>query len=173
MAENSTKKGATSPTGSRKSSPMGLGVLVLVVILTFMFLPTFIFLTVSLMPTLVALVVDRTPQRYGAITVGGLNFSGCFPWLIDLWLHDHTVTYVLTLLTNVWALFVIFGCASLGWILSSTAPSLASNIMAVTSTQKIAALQERQRILLDEWGPEVIRADTGQDILKSEIPEGD
>ena len=123
------------------------------------------------MPTLVALVVDRTSQLYGAITVGGLNISGCFPWLIDLWLNDHTVTDVLTLLTNVGTLFVIFGCASLGWILSSTAPSLASNILAVTSTQKIVALQERQKALLDEWGPGIIRADTGQDILKSDTPQ--
>ena len=156
---------------AQKSASMGIGALVVIVILIFMFIPTFIFLTVSLMPTLVAMVVDRTSQRYGAITVGGLNFSGCFPWLMDLWLYDHTVSYVLTILTNVWALFVIFGCAGLGWTLSSMAPSLASNIMAVTATQKIAALQERQKELLEEWGSGIVSADTGQDILKADTPQ--
>lgn len=150
---------------SRKKSGGNIITLFLVIPLIFMFMPTFIFLTVVMMPSLVAFVVDRSKQRYGAITVGGMNFSGCFPWLMDLWMHDHSVPHVLDLLTDVWALIVIFSSAGLGWILSSTAPFLASTIMSVTSTHKIAALQARQKQLLEEWGPEVARADTGEDIL--------
>lgn len=159
--------GKPAPAGKGKPSVMrNIGILIAVVPLIFVFMPTVIFLAIAMLPTMVALVVDRSPRRYGGITVGALNFSGALPYMLDLWVGEHSVPHALTLLGDVFTLMVIFGASAFGWMLFIVTPFLVSGAMTFSSTSRTSTLKARQQELLAEWGPEVAKADDGADMVK-------
>jgi hypothetical protein len=142
-----------------------IGLLIIFVPLLFIFLPTVLFLAIAMLPTFVAVVIDKGPKRYGGMTVGGLNFAGAAPYLLDLWTMDHSVPHALTLLSDIFALILIFGSSAFGWMLFAGTPSVVAAVAAMTSSRRLATLKSRQKELLEEWGPEVRgEPDDGVDI---------
>lgn len=148
-----SKKGTKASGGSIGRN---IGLLVIAVPLLFVFLPTVIFLAIALLPTLVAVVIDKGPKRFGGMTVGGLNFAGAAPYLLNLWLGDNSVPGALTILSDVFALIMIFGAAAFGWMLYTATPSVVAAVLAMTSTRRLAGLKAKQAQLKDEWGSEVV-----------------
>lgn len=152
--------------GKKPSLIRNIGLLVAVVPLIFVFMPTVIFMGIALIPTLVALMVDKSARRYCGITVGALNFSGALPYLLDLWLKDHSVPHALTLLANVFNLMVILGASAFGWMLYVVTPLLVSGAMSFSSSNRTSNLKTKQQDLLAQWGPDVAKADDGADMMK-------
>lgn len=148
-------KSKAAPPGSIKRN---IGLLALGVPLLFLFLPTVVFLGIALLPTFVALVVDRSVKRYGGMTVGGLNFAGAVPYLLNLWTGDHSVPEVLNILSDVFALMTIFGSAAVGWMIFAATPAVVTTVLTLTSSRRLAALRSRQKELIEEWGTEVTKS---------------
>lgn len=157
MARKRSPQLTSRGSGPRRGSNMGTNItLVLVAIpLIFIFMPTVLFLAFAMLPTFVAMIVDKGVKRYGGITVGGLNFAGASPFLMELWMGGHTIQHALTILSDVFALMLIFGTAAFGWLLYSATPTIVTAIMSMTSTRRVTALRAKQRELIQEWGPEV------------------
>lgn len=154
------KKPAAKAAPPRKRTSNGgimrnIGFILIVAPMLFLFMPTVLFLAFALLPTFVALVVDRNPKRYAAITVGGLNFSGAFPHLLTLWMGEHSVAAALTLLSDVLVLMMIFGAAGLGWVLALSMPTMVMTALSMTSTRRLTTLKAKQKQLITAWGPEV------------------
>ena len=118
-------------------------------------LPTMILVFFGLLPTLVAFIVDRSKGKAATFCVGGMNFCGLLPWLLELWTKSHTISAAMGILTNVFALLVIFGSAAIGWAFFMTIPQIVVSILTVTSQHKVANLREEQKSMIEEWGPEV------------------
>ena len=131
----------------------------LVAPLVVIFMPTVLLLAIALLPTFVAVVVDKGPKRYGGITVGGLNFSGTVPYIFDLWSRDHSVEHALRILSDVVALMMIFGSAAVGWLLYMTAPVVVVGFLSATATRRLAQMKDKQKQLIEDWGPEVAQAE--------------
>ncbi|MFA7429506.1 MAG: hypothetical protein WCZ23_05075 [Rhodospirillaceae bacterium] len=153
------KKATLTPARKPSSAPSNMSLNILIVIaglvMVAFFMPTLLLLAFAMLPSFVALVVDRGPQRYGGVTVGGLNFAGVMPYLMDLWGGANDVPHALTILSDVFTLVVIFGAAAFGWLLYSATPGVMAAFIGLTSTRRISALRSRQQELLREWGPEV------------------
>ena len=73
--------------------------LIIFVMLLLVALPTVLFLSFSMLPAVVALIVDRTDEKSATFCVGGLNLCGVFPYLLSLWLQDNSLDQSLRLLT--------------------------------------------------------------------------
>lgn len=146
---------------SRGPSNMSMNILIVVagLVMVAFFMPTLLLLAFAMLPTFVAIVIDRGPKRYGGVTVGGLNFAGVAPYLMDLWSGANDVPHALSILSDVFALVVIFGAASFGWLLYTATPGVVGAFIGMTSTRRIAALRTRQQELLRDWGPEVAKQD--------------
>jgi len=123
----------------------------------FLFLPTVLLLTVVMLPTAVALVVDRSASRSGWLCVGGLNFAAAAPFLFDLWFDDHSLEHATAIISDVFVIMMVYGAAALGWLLYMTTPQIIGTFMQMTSTRRIANLKAQQKRLLEEWGSEVTR----------------
>lgn len=137
-------------------------------IMTFLFLilpaalvvlPTTMIMGIGLIPTLVALVVDRDPEKSAAITVGGLNFCGCMPFLIDLWKTSHTTTNALHMISDPFTWLIMYGSAAAGWFLYFTIPPLVANAEIARSEKRIEVLKKKRVELIQEWGSEVSQDD--------------
>lgn len=153
-------------------SNMSLNILIVLagLVMVAFFMPTLLLLAFAMLPTFVAMVVDRGPKRYGGATVGGLNFAGVVPYLMDLWSGANDVPHALTIISDVFTLVVIFGAAAFGWLLYSATPGVVGAFIGMTSTRRIAALRSRQQELLRDWGPEVAQQD-GEPNLRDDDTE--
>ena len=66
-----------------------------------MIIPTVIVLSVALIPTFVACIMERRNGIYGGVTVGALNMAGTAPYLVDLWFTGHTVAGATEIISSV------------------------------------------------------------------------
>ena len=55
----------------------------------------------GMLPTLVAYIVDRSPRNYSMYCIGGMNLSGVFPYLLDLWTGNDDFNAAIEILTDV------------------------------------------------------------------------
>ncbi|MBO6519976.1 MAG: acyl-CoA synthetase [Rhodospirillales bacterium] len=141
----------------------GLLILMLLLIVA---LPTVMLVGFGMMPGLVAMIIDRTEERSATFCVGGLNFCGVFPYLMELWFGDHDLGQAMALLTDVFVLAVMYGGACMGWMLYLSLPPVIASFIQVMSERRLQQLRKTQRDILQEWGDEVITdADLGGDGL--------
>lgn len=117
--------------------------------------PTVIVLSVALVPTGVAFLLERRKGYYGGLTVGAMNLAGAAPFLADLWFGGHTLEGAVGIITNVFAWMSFYGSALFGWAIYSTTPSVVSTFMAMTAGRRITALRDQQKDLVQKWGPDV------------------
>jgi hypothetical protein len=120
-----------------------------------MMIPTVVVISVALVPTAVALILERKKGWYGGVTVGAMNLAGTLPYLTDLWFKGHTVDAAIGIITSVLAWFVFYGCAAIGWAIYAVTPNLVSSFMAMTAGRQITSLRAKQRDLVQTWGPDV------------------
>ncbi|KAA5607641.1 hypothetical protein F1188_02475 [Roseospira marina] len=137
-----------------------VGVVLMLAVGLFLFLPTVLVLVVAMLPTGAALVVDRSASRSGWLCVGGLNFAALAPSLFELWFENNTLEFATGIISNVFTLMLIYGAAAVGWIIYMTMPQVIASVMDMTSSHRIERLKAHQQDLAEEWGPEVAREDT-------------
>lgn len=139
----------------------GLTILSLLIIVA---LPTVMFLGFGMLPALVAGLVDRTEEKSATFCVGGLNFCGVFPYLLDLWFGDHSVGQATEMLTDVFILAVMYGGAGMGWMLYLSLPPVIASFIQVMSERRLEQLRKTQKSIIQEWGDEIITdADLGNE----------
>ena len=138
----------------KKKSPFLLYAIIAVSIGAMM-IPTVVVLSVALVPTAVAFIMERKKGWYGGITVGAMNMAGTLPYLTDLWFKGHTVDAAIGIITSVMAWFVFYGCAAVGWAIYAITPNVVSSFMAMTAGRQITSLRTKQRDLVQTWGPDV------------------
>lgn len=120
-------------------------------------LPTALVLVIGCLPTLVAVIVDRSPRHYLVRCVGFLNCAGVAPYLVKIWMH-HTVLAAMQMLINPYVWLVMYGAAAIGWMIYLSAPSIAWLQVELMGARRITALQTRQHQLVRDWGEEVAQA---------------
>lgn len=105
----------------------------------------------GMLPSLAALLVDRSQGRVTTLAVTGMNFAGVFPFLLRAWMSgtSHTIPI------SVRGAVIMYLSAACGWIVATALPSLVEKTQKTAADYRIKTLRERQRRLLEEWGPEV------------------
>ena len=127
-------------------------------VLTFMLViaaPTMIVLFFGMLPTMVAFIIDRGPQKSATFCVGGINFIGVFPFILDLWTNVNSVSAAFILVKDPFILLAWYASAAFGWLLYLGMPSIIGSFVVVLQQRKVAQLRGEQKELIEEWGPEV------------------
>jgi|TARA_R110002072_G_scaffold22507_13_gene78997 hypothetical protein len=130
-------------------------ILLFSVLLLPVLLPTIMILFVSMLPTLVAYVVDRHRDKYLASTVGFINFCGTVPAIAQLWLTGHNLTNAQKILGDVYLWFVAYGAAGFGWLIYLMMPALVGSYYAVYSRSRLTTLAKQKEELLEFWGEDL------------------
>ena len=118
-------------------------------------LPTVILIGIGMLPSLVAGVIDRSDGKYATFCVCGINFSGLFPFLMDVWFVNHSTDMAIRILTDVFNLVIIFGSAALGWLLFVAVPPVITTFLSVMSQHRMTILKTTQSDIIEEWGEKV------------------
>lgn len=141
--------------GKAKPGTMPIWFAVLGVLVMVISLPTVVLVFFGMLPTIVAFLTDKTAEKYATFCVGGMNFSGLFPYIMELWIIDHSLGAARDLLTNVFNLGIIYSAAAFGWLIFAGIPPVVGAFLTVMSQRRVAHLRTEQRQLIDEWGEEV------------------
>ena len=120
--------------------------------------PTVMLLFFGLLPSVVAGVIDRVEGKYATYCVFGMNFSGVFPFLTDIWFGEHSIDSAVEILTNPLDLMIIYGAAAFGWMLYVAVPPVITTFLSVMSQRRVTALRENQGKIIEEWGEAVATA---------------
>lgn len=139
----------------RKKKGGLLTLILLIIPAALIVLPTTILFGVGMIPTIVAYIVDRDPEKSAPITVGGLNFCGCMPFAIDLWRHQHTISAAGKVFADPLAWLVMYGAAAVGWGLYYGIPPLVAGVEVSRSESRLDVLKQKKVALVQEWGPDV------------------
>lgn len=140
---------------SKKKRGSMITFLLLIMPAALVVLPTTILFGIGMIPTVVAYLVDRDPEKPAPITVGGLNFCGCMPFAIDLWKHHHTIPAAMKVFGDPLAWLIMYGAAAIGWAFYYGIPPLVAGNEISRSEKRIESLRMRKSQLVQEWGPEV------------------
>lgn len=153
------KGGGKAPPAQKKSgAPMTMvGIAAALVGLVVVALPTVVLLFFGMLPTVVAYLIDRTPQKYATFCVGGMNFCGVFPYVLDLWNGIHSMSNAFHILTDVFALLLMYGTAAFGWALFASIPPVVVSVLTVIAQRRVSTLRTNQRRIIEEWGEDVAK----------------
>jgi len=148
-------KPSSSENPPRKTNWTALWLFVLIVGLIWISLPTVLMIIVGMPPTVVAWIIDRSYQKSATYCVAGMNFCGLFPYLMDLWMGVHSLKAASVIVTDVFALLVIYGAAAFGWMIYITVPPVVATFLTVMAQRRVAQLRTLQRHIIEEWGESV------------------
>ncbi len=156
MAREAERAEPTKPSGGRGGSGRLIvtGVLMLPVIAVLM--PSCIVLAIDMAPTAVAYVVDRTREKYLAITVGLLNVCGALPAEVALWQRGQTYAAAMDIASDALYWLMAYGAAAVGWAIYLVLPPMLGHYYGITSQARLQSHQRKQQALIDAWGDEVV-----------------
>lgn len=175
----SAAKGAASRKGGqqeRRRSGWKLLLILVVLGLGLAVLPTMLVVAVGMLPTLVAYIVDGRREKYAAFSVGCMNFCGVLPFMLQLWLRDHTFAHAWKIVGDPIVWMIMYGAAACGWLIYYAAPHVVAVYLRFQLERRIQKLRGYQKELVDEWGDSITRGvtpavDTGGDGSVAPTPE--
>jgi len=127
----------------------------LLLALCVLFLPTAIILILGMLPTVVAGMTDRDPNRYAALTVGPMNLCGVLPHILELWQGGHSLEVALNQISSPFVWGFMLGAAGVGWFIYYAVPPMVAGVIQLRAEGRLNAVTKDQKKLVEEWGPEV------------------
>jgi len=113
---------------------------------------TVIVFSLGALPTIVAWLIDRSKEKFATFCVGGMNFCGVFPYLLKLWFDDHSVSAAMNIVSDVFALAVMYAAAGFGWALFISIPPVVAAFLNVIAERRVIYLRSVQKGITSEWG---------------------
>lgn len=114
-----------------------------------------VLIVVSMLPAVVAHVVDRRPRRWASRTVMFFNIAGLLPHLFDIMMSHDPNAMASHLLSDPYIWLVIYGFAGFGWLFVYIVPQIVFLFLVVRSDHSIRKLEAKRQELVDEWGDKV------------------
>ncbi len=160
-AKNSNKpKNKTVAKKGAKSGgiawPVRIAVFLILVCAAVFAASTLIFF-VCMMPTFVAMVIDKQPQKTLWLTVGSMNLAGTVPAWFRLWEAGGTMADSLGMLSNPGALLIAYGAAGAGWMIHMNVTPVVAAMAIKRGENRLRDIEKRQRELIRKWGDGVAR----------------
>jgi len=87
--------------------------------------------------------------------VGAMNLAGLAPGVLRLWEAGMTFASLRQVASSPWTWLAVYGAAGLGWLLFSSAPTVARVLLDVKVDETQRRLEARAKALVEEWGDEV------------------
>ncbi len=134
---------------------MTLMIWVVAPLLSLMFLETLILFSAGMIPTFVAYVIDPSKNKQITKTVGYANITGVFIVALDMWTYNNSINKALDLLSDPANWLIMFGTASVGWILYFIMRPLVGTYLSVTFDVRRKKFKDTEERLIKEWGDEV------------------
>lgn len=130
--------------------------LVFVLFLCVLFSSTAVLLFFGMLPTIVAYFVDRSKEKLKPLTVGAMNFAGCFPFVMELWtVSDHSIEAAMELVREPKTIIIIYMAAVIGYLIDWAMSGLVAKIVQQKARIRLKEIKSLQESLIERWGEKV------------------
>ena len=138
----------------QKLSMQGRLLLIVFILTAMVFYKVSIVLLIGMLPTLAVRLVDRTPDRTKVLTVGFMNFAGCFPFCFQLFENKIDAASMMSVLANPINIIIMFAAAGLGYIIEWGVVGFVASLMVQKGRQRLIDIKRTQEAIVRKWGPE-------------------
>jgi small-conductance mechanosensitive channel len=114
-----------------------------------------VMIVVSILPAVVASIVDRRPRKYASKTVTCFNLSGVLPVIFDIFMSADPDATAQVQLADPYVWMMVYGFAGFGWLVVYVIPQMVFLFLVVRSDHTIARLEQKRKALVEEWGDRV------------------
>lgn len=139
---------------SKKMGVQGRVLLIVFVLTALVFYKVSILLLVGMLPTIAVRLIDKTPDRTKVLTVGFMNFAGCFPFCYSLFTKKNEVVSVVPILADPMNIVIMYAAAGLGYIIEWGIVGFVASIMVQRGRQRLVDIKKTQEAIVKKWGPE-------------------
>lgn len=115
----------------------------------------FAFFALGMLPSVMALIVDRGKGRFASQTIVACNFIGIMPFLFDIGMNYERSVASKEAMSEPFTWLVIYGFAIIGVMLIFVLPNITAIIFTLKAEYKLGTLKSQQEALIEEWGEEV------------------
>lgn len=120
------------------------------------FKSTAVMLLIGMIPTLVAIIVDKSKEKLKPLTVGAMNLAGCFPFVLELWVSgDNDISSAMSKVLEPRTFVTIYLAASIGYLIDWAMTGIVAQIMYQKGQARLKEIDELMDSLVERWGPEV------------------
>ena len=111
----------------------------------------------GMLPSLIAITVDKDPQRYLSQMVLIYNSLGISLPVIKIIRNSASNIFVIDIVMDpLMTWLIIYSSAALGWIIYWVFPEIAYVVNSTKNNFKIKILNQEAKLLTDEWGNEIL-----------------
>lgn len=119
------------------------------------FLPVTALLFVGMLPTVVARLTDKTKERTKVMTVGFMNFAGCYPFVYQLIESGLKLQNVMAILSDPMTVVLIYSAALLGYGVEWLVTNMVAGLMVQKGRNRLENITKIQENMSKQWGREV------------------
>lgn len=129
-----------------------------------LFMPTTMILLFGMLPTLAANLIDKTLQKSRVISVGMMNFAGCMPFLLELWLSNHPNNFgqALSIIIQPKTGIIIYSVAAAGYAIEAAVTSMVATLMQQRASARIRSIDTEMDEMTERWD-EIVNGETQLD----------
>ncbi len=153
--------------GNRKISLQERILLIAFFFTSLVFYKVAIILLIGMLPTIVIRLVDKTPERTKVLTIGFMNFAGCFPYCFQLFAKGAEAS-ALSVIANPLNIVIMYSGALVGYIIEWGVVGFVASIMVQKGKQRLIDIRKIQENLVKKWGPEVTGNSENDDFVPEE-----
>jgi hypothetical protein len=118
-------------------------------------MPSFVYLSAALAPSLVALAMDRSASRALPLSVGLLNLAGALPGLVEVWKGGHSLAAALEVIAAYQALLLAYGAAAVAAVIYHGLLPLVATHTHIATARRLRQIAHQQHELTETWGEEL------------------
>lgn len=159
VAEAMQSKKNANPKSSQVDSTRGIsmiGQMIGLLLLGWLFSTSsvyaIIFFVLAMIPSILALLIDRGAGRFASKTIVACNLIGVMPFLFELFQVYDRDALSRQFIADYTTWFMVYGFAGIGMILIWMFPQVSMLIYTLRTEIKVMHLQDEQNLLLKEWG---------------------
>ena len=117
-----------------------------------LFLPSTFMLMVGMLPTVVFYFVDQSEGKNKTFTIGAMNFTGCFPYLLALWRDGSSMEMALDFLQSPVTIIVMYGAAASGHLIDWIVKVIVTNILIEKAKYRLQKIEKIKENMIERWG---------------------
>ena len=130
-------------------------ILIFVLLSAIAAMPTTMLVLIGMLPTLVALFIDRTGEKTRVLTVGAMNAAGCTPFILQLWTTNNSLEHAGLIITDPRTIIVMYCAAGAGYMIDWAISGLVGSVMVQRANLRREQIASHQAEMVERWGQEV------------------
>lgn len=119
------------------------------------FLPVTALLFIGMLPTVMARLTDKTKERTKVLTVGFMNFAGCYPFVYQLIESGLKLQNAISILSDPLTVVMIYSAALLGYGIEWLVTNMVAGLMVQKGRNRLETITKMHENMTKQWGREV------------------